>query len=218
MSWVQARAAEMMACHGFLGVPVETFEDGGRRQFIALLREGLCPESNVLDMGCGCLRTAYWLIHFLDPGCYHGIEPARRRVEHGLRHLITPELLAAKQPRFDFNPRFDSSIFAIKFDYFLAGSIWTHASKWQIEATLDAFLRDSIPTSVFLASYLPALTLDDDYQGDCWVGTSHESDVPGIVRHSLPWIAERCQKRGLRVQEVPDEAFDAQYWLRISHM
>src|SRR6202023_2729991 len=111
MSLVQTRATEMMARHGFLGVPVETFEDGGRRQFVALLNEGLCPESKVLDVGCGCLRTAYWLIRFLDPGRYHGIEPVRRRVEYGLHHLFTPELLTAKQPQFDFNTHFDSSGF-----------------------------------------------------------------------------------------------------------
>jgi hypothetical protein len=218
MSQVQIRAAEMMAQHGFLGVPVETFEDAGRRQFVALLGEGLCPESRVLDIGCGCLRTAYWLIRFLDPGCYHGIEPAYSRVEYGLQHLFSPHLLAAKQPRFDFNPHFDSSVFATKFDYFLAGSIWTHASKRQIETTLESFLRDSVPTSVFLPSYLPALNSEDDYQGDRWVGTSHESDTPGVIRHALPWIVEQCQKRGLRVQEVPGDAFDSQYWLRISHI
>ena len=216
MSQVQARAAEMMSRHGFLGVPVETFEDAGRRQFVALLGQGLCPESRVLDIGWGCLRTAYWLVRFLDPNCYHGIEPARTRVEHGLHHLFTPKLLAEKQPRFDFNARFDSSMFRTRFDYFLAGSIWTHASKWQIEATLDSFVRDSTPTGVFLPSYLPASNPDEDYWGDRWVGTSHESDTPGVIRHSLSWIEEQCKRRGLRVEEVPGEAFDAQYWLRIS--
>src|SRR5437763_14695052 len=111
MPWVQARGAEMIAQYGFLGVPVETFEDGGRRQFIALLNEGLCPESKVLDIGCGCLRTAYWLIRFLNPGCYHGIEPARHRVEYGLDHLFTPERVRAKQPQVAFTPNFDATVF-----------------------------------------------------------------------------------------------------------
>jgi len=78
MSRVQIHAEEMMSKHGFLGVPVETFELGGRRHLITLLNEGLNPESKLLDVGCGCLRIAYWLARFLDTGCYYGIEPARQ--------------------------------------------------------------------------------------------------------------------------------------------
>ena len=163
MSWVQSRAAEMIARHGFLGVPTETFEDAGRRQFIALLNEGLCPESKVLDIGCGCLRVTYWLARFLDPGCYCGIEPARVRVEHGLHFLLTPDLMMAKQPRFDFNPHFDSSVFATKFDYFLAGSIWTHAGKSQIEATLSPFCgirrRPAFSLPLTFRRSLPVMTI-----------------------------------------------------------
>jgi hypothetical protein len=216
MSRVQERAQEMMSRHGFLGVPVETFEQGGRGRLIALLKEGLNPESKVLDIGCGCLRVACWLIRFLDPGCYFGIEPARQRVEYGLRYLFTPEDLRLKQPRFDFNPDFDSSVFGASFDFFLATSIWTHASKRQVEATLDSFVRDSTSTAIFLASYLPAQSSDDDYLGDRWVGTSHESETPGVIRHSLAWIELQCQRRGLTAREQPGLDCDSQTWLRIS--
>jgi len=214
MSRVQARAEEMMARHGFLGVPVGTFEQAGREQLIALLNEGLNPESKVLEIGCGCLRIAYWLVRFLDAGCYHGIEPARQRVEYGLRYLFTSEA-RLKQPRFDFNPNFDSSVFGARFDFFLARSIWTHACKRQLEATLDSFIRDSTPAGIFLTSYLPAQSAEDDYQGDHWVGTSHESDTPGVIRHSLTWIAQQCEDRGLQVDELPGIDCDSQYWLRI---
>jgi hypothetical protein len=217
-SRAQARAEEMIAGHGFLGVPVETFAEAGRRQLDALLEQGLRPESRVLDIGCGCLRAAYWLIHYLDPGCYHGIEPSRRRVECGLRYLFTPEEVRRKQPRFDDNPHFDSSVFGAPFEFFLAGSIWTHASKRQIAAMLDSFLRGSTSATVFLASYLAAVSAGDDYQGDHWVGTSHESDTPGVIRHSLAWIADQCRRRALRVEELQTPAFDDQSWLRIMHL
>src|SRR5260370_4441623 len=95
-SRAQARAEEMISCHGFLGVPVETFAEAGRRQLEALLEEGLRPESRVLDIGCGCLRAAYWLIHYLHPRCYCGIAPARRR--GGARPRFLPPLgCAARQ-------------------------------------------------------------------------------------------------------------------------
>jgi hypothetical protein len=215
MSRVQARAEEMMARHGFLGVPVGTFEQAGREQLVALLQEGLNPESKVLEIGCGCLRIAYWLVRFLDAGCYHGIEPARQRVEYGLQYLFTSDEARLKQPRFHFNPNFDSSVFSTQFDFFLARSIWTHACKRQIEATLDSFIRDSKPDGIFLTSYLPAHSAEDDYQGDHWVGTSHESDTPGVIRHSLAWIVQQCEKRGLQLDELPGIDCDSQYWLRI---
>lgn len=232
MSLVQARATEMMAAHGFLGVPLETFEQAGREQLIALLAHGMNPESTVLEFGCGCLRIAYWLVRFLDPGHYCGLEPARGRVELGLQYLFYDEIRRIKQPRFEFNAHFDPSAFGMQFDYVLARSIWSHASKRQIGMMLDAFLRFARPDGVLLTSYLPTESSDPEYQafltarfpegcgpggydGDAWVGTSHESDASGVVQHSLAWIVEQCARRGLVAAELPGVDCDRQLWLRI---
>ena len=205
-----------MARHGFLGVPIKTFEEGGRRHLIAMLNQGLNPESKFLDIGCGCLRLAYWIMRFLDPDCYFGIEPAKQRVEYGLQCLFTPEEVRSKRPRFDYNPDFDFSVFDTRFDYFLATSIWTHASKRQIAASLDSYCHTATPMGIFMTSYFPAETPEEDYQGDVWVGTSHESSTPGVIKHSLAWIQAQCQQRGLLVQELPGRDCDWQLWLRIS--
>ena len=215
MSRVQTRANEMMDRHGFLGVPRESFEEGGRTQLVRLLNHGLQPESKVLEIGCGCLRVAYWLVRILDPDCYCGIEPARQRVELGQRYLFSIDELENKRPRFDFNASFDVSVFSTQFDFFLAGSIWTHCSKAHIEATLDGFLHNTTPTGVFLASYLPPTTQEADYMGDTWVGTSHESDEPGVICHSLEWIKNACGQRGLRLSTLQGIDCDSQYWLRV---
>ena len=103
-----------------------------------------------------------------------------------------------------------------RFDYFIARSIWTHSSKAQIETTLDGFVRDTGDNGVFLASYLPAQTAEEDYQGTSWVGTSHESDVPGVVRHSLAWLTSQCERRGLRIEQLDGVDCDSQYWLKLS--
>lgn len=215
MSRVEARAEQMIDQHGFLGVPRETFEAGGRAQFVRLLEHGLTPESKVLDIGCGCLRVAYWLLRFLDPGRYCGIEPAIQRVELGRRYLFSQGELERARPRFDSNAVFDTSVFGESFDYFLAGSIWTHCSKKHLEVTLDGFVANAGPRGVFLASYLPPATPQEDYVGEEWVGTSHESETPGVIRHSLDWIRAACARRGLQLTTLPGMDCDSQYWLRI---
>jgi SAM-dependent methyltransferase len=200
----------------FLGVPIDGFEQGGREQLIYLLMNGLTPTSKVLDIGCGVLRGGYWLIHFLDPGCYFGIEPSPERLQIGIEGILEPQADADKHPRFDSNSQFDTAVFGETFDYFLAYSIWTHASKSQILVMLDGFLRNSSPDAVFLTTFLPTTWRHRDYRGESWVGTSHESDVPGCIRHSLRWIKRECRRRELSVSLLGDDETLGQSWLRIS--
>lgn len=213
---LNALGMELEQKYGFLGVPSSTFEEAGKTQFIALLEEGLMPHSKVLEIGCGVLRVGYWLIHFLNEDGYYGVEPAEKRVEIGKKYLFDATTLETKKPKFSFNEDFDSDIFNQKFDYFLAGSIWTHCSKQSIELMLDGFVRNSNKNGVFLTSYLPARHKGQDYLGDKWMGTSHVSDVSGCIRHSKKWIKAQCRSRNLVVEQLSREAFDSQYWLRIS--
>lgn len=208
--------AERLREGKFPGIPIDGFEQGGREQFICLLMNGLTPASKVLDIGCGVLRAGYWLIQFLEPGCYFGIEPSRERLAAGIDIILGPRMYAAKQPRFDTSATFDVSVFGEKFDFFLAYSIWTHASKRQIEVMLDGFVHDSNEDAVFLTTFLPANWRNRDYRGDSWFGTSHESETPGCIRHSLSWIRRECRQRGLSVRVLGDDATHGQSWLRIS--
>ena len=209
------KMAEVLSAKQFLGVPVAGFERGGREQLAFLLAAGLNPDSKVVDLGCGVLRGGYWLVHFLDPGCYFGIEPHTGRLEIGVKTILEPASLEAKRPRFDTNPHFDTSVFGETFDFFLAYSVWTHASKPQIEAMLNAFLRDSTEDGVFLTSYLPASWRHRDYEEDRWCGTSHESDAVGCIHHSLRWIRAECDRRGLMSRELGKDKTHGQSWLEI---
>ncbi len=187
MPTVQERA-ETLAGRIFLGGPVDDFEEVGRLQLVTLLREGLQPSSTVLDVGCGCLRGGYWMIHFLEPDRYFGIEPAREMVEAGLGEILEPGIAEAKRPRFAHNDDWDFSGFGVEFDFVVARSIWTHASKAQIGSMLDSFAKSAAPGGKLLASYLPAGwhrawsgrtlrgLLARDYKGEGWVGRSHEQE------------------------------------------
>jgi hypothetical protein len=215
MTAIQTRAETMMARHGYLGVPLDGFAAVGRSHLVALLGEGLAPDSTVLEIGCGCLRTGAWLVKFLDPGRYHGLEPVWQRVEYGLQCLLTREEIEFKRPRFDFSPGCDSAGFGVRFDAVIAPAVWSRAGKPQVSTLLDGFVRDSAPGAVLLTSYLPADTEADDCRHDGWTATSAASDGPGTFRHRLDWIRTACAARGLEVTEVPPLDADGQAWLRI---
>jgi SAM-dependent methyltransferase len=210
----------------FTGGAPHLFESAGRLQLSTLVREGLYPSSRILDIGCGCLRAGFWLIRLLDPGCYFGIEPNQQMLQAGIEHVLGPELQAAKRPSFDTNDRFDSSVFGVKFDVFLARSIWTHAAKSQIKMMLDDFVQNSTPDAFFLTSYYPTTWFGRgaadytgstaDYIGTNWIGRSHTSSTPGMVCHKRSWIAAECRARGLHLRQLGDPPFNGQYWLRIS--
>src|SRR3989440_11695222 len=102
----------------------------------------------------------------------------------GVKVILEPDVLNSKRPQFDTNSHFDTSVFGEKFDFFLAYSIWTHASKRQIQAMLDGFVRDSNDRARFLLTYLPASWRHPDYTSDQGFGTSHESSLAGTIAHS----------------------------------
>lgn len=211
---IQAKG-ELIDKEVFNGGPIDSFSEIGRLYLITLLKIGLHPGSKVLDVGCGALRGGYWIINFLSPNNYYGIEPNVEMLNVGKRVMLGEELLEEKKPSFDHNSDFDFSVFNSKFDFVVARSIWSHTSKSQIQKMLDSFVDNSNPDGVFLTSYLRPFSSKDDYKGSDWVGKSHESNEVGIVFHSFSWIESECQKRNLKVQELKFD-FYSQIWLHIS--
>ena len=197
----------------FLGGPPELFESVGREQLIVLLEHGLTFSSSVLDIGCGCLRGGRWIIPLLDKGHYCGIEPQPGMVSKGLELFIDPDILALKAPKFDYNDRFDFSVFGHKFTHFLGRSIWSHASKPQIELMLDGVAAWGEPDSVLLASFFRTVPLlRRDYQGKSWIGESHASQGVGVVAHDFKWIKRACQQRGLSASIMHRPRVGGQTW------
>src|SRR5271166_5657493 len=146
------------------------------------------------------------------------IEPNVSMVDTGLKEILEPQVVQEKRPTIDHNAEFDTSVFGVKFDAFLARSIWTHASKPQIRVMLDNFLRDGSETAFFLASYLRARWPWQDYKGEEYRGKSHKSTVGDLVMHSFSWIEAECRRRGLFVRELPDGVLLNQKWLKISRL
>lgn len=215
MESIQSRGEAMAKKIPMVGCGVWRFEKTGRAQLEALIRHGLNPWSKLMDFGCGALCGGYFMIHYLDPDGYCGIEPNKTMLETGIQHMLEPGVMEQKRPRFDHNTDFDASVFGQKFDFYHGHSIWTHAHKGQIRQMLDTFVETSADKAVFLTSFkTPVPLIKPDYKGDTWVGVSHESDQAGIVRHSFGWIQDECRKRNLTAS-LPGEKIHKQKWLRI---
>lgn len=212
---LQQRGERLYQVTTQIGCGLWRFEKTGREQLASLIRHGLSPGHRLLDIGCGALCGGYWMIRYLEPGGYHGIEPNTFMFEQGVKHLVEPGLFEHKRPRFLHNDRYDFSAFGTTFDWFHAHSIWTHAPKQDIGKMLDAFSTYGNPGARFLTSFKPPGLFRRDYAGDTWVGRSHESDVPGICRHSWKWIRRACADRGLRVELLKHEKIHKQTWVLV---
>jgi hypothetical protein len=186
------------------GGPDERFETVGRNTLAAAIRYGLMPDHKVLDIGAGSLRVGWWLLQYIKPANYYVIEPDRG--------MIDP---AARIVGVDFNIYYNSDFEypEVDFDFVLARSIWTHASKPMITKMLAEFSEHAAPDARFLASVIFAQSRDEEYMGEEWVGRGPDNDKLGLVKHSLDWITRTCIRHGLWVEVK--ETLHKQTWVLI---
>lgn len=101
--------------------------------------------------------------------------------------------------------------------YHPASAVYSHRPRSRRLRALWARAAMSLPleelTPLLLA--LPALGGSREYEGERWVGLSHESGEPGVVQHSLAWVARESSALGLQTRLLPYPVVNDQYWLRV---
>jgi len=205
------------------GGPMRDFECVGRDAFIVLLRNGLLPFHRVLDFGCGSPRLGYWLVRFLDAGCYYGMEPIRKGVEAGVKHAIGHQLNDSKRPRFEFADTCDLSVFGTAFEFVIARSILTHTAPGMLNAILKSF-AGAAPDGILLASYWAT---EGKYVIDTSIADPKHVVAVGdelpetdkrfvaFMKYSFQYMQYAADKAGLAVEALNDvEPINEQIWLR----
>jgi SAM-dependent methyltransferase len=88
----------------------------GRFRFDFLIAHGLTPRDRLLDLGCGAGRLGIWLIPYLEPDHYFGVDSHLRSLVAFSAYEIVIHGLAARRPRLLLDADFRVDSFDERFD------------------------------------------------------------------------------------------------------
>lgn len=97
----------------------------GQLQLDFLIEQGLQPNHNLLDIGCGCLRGGIKFIDYLDSGKYYGTDINESLIRAG-NIEIQEAFLTHKNANLMISDGFEFSSFNTNFDYMIGFSLFTH--------------------------------------------------------------------------------------------
>jgi len=128
------------------------WETIGKLQFDFLVAQGLRPEHNMLDVGCGSLRGGLHFVRYLERGHYVGLDVSADLLEAGKRELADAGL-ADKEATLVHTNKFDVTQLGRTFDYALAQSVFTHLPLNPIIRCLVMMDRYLTPAGRFYATF-----------------------------------------------------------------
>ena len=190
----------------YVGPPLK-YDLVGAMQFNLLTAFGLRDYHKLLDIGCGSLRSGKIFIPFLRKGNYFGVEPNNWLIEEGKKNEIGNELIYLKSPSFSNSSNFDLQNFNTKFDFLIAQSIFSHASKEQIKRCLEQAKLVMKQDGLFLATFVLG---KDNYSGSEWV-------YPGCVKYRHSFIKKIIKGEKLDTIRTKWYHPNGQTWYVIFH-
>jgi SAM-dependent methyltransferase len=131
------------------------WDEIGLLQLEFLKRQGLLPEHNLLDVGCGSLRGGIHFVEYLQPGRYFGFDINASLIEAG-RMELSSRALSGKQPQLLINENFEFWRYGAQFDFALAVSVFTHLFINHISRCLAEACKVLKPNGKFYATFFRA--------------------------------------------------------------
>lgn len=161
-----------------------------------LKRHGLKPEHRLLDFGCGSLRVGRWLIDYLDPDRYFGIEPETWLVEMAKLEEVPGDTWKAKRPTFDGNGDWNLDVFGLEFDYVVVSDVLLHAAHWQLDRVVRGMSAVLAPDGIGLGDILYVEERPEPHhEGDEWL-------YPNVALHYPDCLAAPAAVWGLKCEAV----------------
>jgi SAM-dependent methyltransferase len=136
--------------------PPSSYLAEGKQHFDFLLRNGLTPDHQFLDYGCGVFRLGRFAIPYLKPGHYVGMEISELRIEKG-RRLLEKEGIARNS--FEAIITRDCLLNELgprRFDYVWAKSVFTHMPDEDIKTMLTALKDHLTPDGAYYFTFTPS--------------------------------------------------------------
>lgn len=149
--------AEEIAAGGHRHMVGGLWDEMGEKQFSYLVAQGLRPEHDLLDIGCGSLRGGIRFVAYLESGRYHGLDVNASLVDAG-RMELSRAGLAKKEVHLLVSDRFELSRFGKKFDLALAQSVFSHLPMNHIVRCLRETAHVLKPEGRFFATFFEAPT------------------------------------------------------------
>lgn len=192
--------------------PPQQYDFMGATQFRLLTGLGLREDHSVVDIGCGSLRAGRYLIQYLLPGRYTGVEPNSWLWQQAIEREIGADLARIKQPRLLAEDDFRlSGIAEGSVDFAVAQSIYSHTGSDVLTTSLAAVARRLAPSGQFLFTVVTpdspaAAGKPDGQQSTGWI-------YPGCVVFTVDDIIALCARFGLHAQRL-DWFHPRQTWFR----
>jgi len=184
--------------------PINYYSYKSALQFVLLVHLGLKDHHYLLDIGCGSLRAGKLFIPYLLPDRYYGIEPEEWLLKEGIENELGSDIIRIKNPQFLHNSTFDFSGFnRNRFDYVLAQSIFTHATRSQIRTCLQSVSKVLTNNGIFVFNIYEGNRDDDP---DAWV-------YPACCTYTASLIQGFVEDAGLQVQRIRDKIFTGDWFL-----
>lgn len=181
----------------------------GVHQLHTLTQVGMREHHNLLDVGCGSFRGGRFLMMYLNPRNYFGIEPEKWLVKDGIKHEVSQGLFDLKQPTIHYDEDADFSSFGVEFDYILAHSILFHANLAWIKKCFNEVKKVLKLDGMFLAN-VKFRGIDD---------TGVEWEYPTDRRYRRETLERIVEDAGLKMEllSIPHLHGSGQKWIKVIH-